>query len=96
MTINNLSEAAYHCAIKRKKIKHGTPAVTCEKAIQAELDELKEALHNVKSEHVPTITSYEEELADVIITCLSTAYHLGFDIERIIEEKMKFNEKRKK
>ena len=36
----------------------------------------------------------KEELADIVLTCLNTAKHFGFDIELELNKKIEINKKR--
>lgn len=44
------------------------------------------------SEHIPEFTEAVEELADIAICCFTELYRMNVDVERIILEKVKFNE----
>ena len=95
MNLNELSKRAFVCALKRKKVKRSTPPCLAVKDIQSELIELEQALHKVRSKHIPLFDEHTEELADVIIVSLSLAGLMGYDIEAAILAKMAYNEKRK-
>lgn len=64
--------------------------------IHSELSEALEGLRNSNppSEHIPSFTSVEEELADVIIRIMDMSINYGYRIPEAIIEKMEFNETR--
>lgn len=88
------TKRALDCAIKRNKVQLGkTTIYEWVKAISTEVDELSKAFM-AHSPHIPVITEVEEELADVVITCMSMAEWYGMNLGKVIEAKMKFNETR--
>jgi len=64
--------------------------------VHSELSELLEAMrhHNPPSEHVPEISAEEEEVADTFIRLLHMADAYGWDLDRAVAFKMRFNESR--
>lgn len=56
-----------------------------------ELTEWKYSRREKKSEHCPELTEDEEEAADVILVMLSYAASMGYDVEKILTTKHKFN-----
>lgn len=62
--------------------------------ISEELMEFIKAEESKPSEHIPEYTEAEEELADILITCLTELSRRNVDVERIITMKMEFNEHR--
>lgn len=67
--------------------------------INSEIGEATEALRQMEwetnlSEHVPTMTAFEEEIADVVIRVMDLCGWLGIDIERCVADKMAFNRTR--
>lgn len=57
--------------------------------LQTELDEAKEA--EGESHHLEGVSAYHEELADVILVCLSALAHDGVDADALIKRKIDFN-----
>lgn len=91
--MNKLAKTSYENALKRGKI---TPEDTQEivyLGILAELNEYIDATDN-PSEHLPQYTERQEELADVLICCLTELHREGVNVEKIIKEKIEFNKKR--
>lgn len=71
------------------------PAVSC-MLIVTEVAECVEGLRhgNPPSEHIPEFKASEEELADVVIRCMTLANSQGWRLAEAIEAKMIFNEGR--
>lgn len=46
---------------------------------------------NFESKHIPPFNETEEELADVILVCLTTLHSMNVDIEKLLTKKCKFN-----
>ena len=63
-------------------------------AILRELQEYDLASELTKSEHLPQYTEAEEELADVLIVCLTELHRRGTSVEEIIKAKIEFNKTR--
>lgn len=83
---------ALDCAVERGKVQPSKTTIKeWIKAISAEVDELSKAFKS-PSTHIPLFTEVEEELADVVITCMSMAANYGIDLGKVIEAKMKYNE----
>lgn len=92
--LKQTARAAFENAVRRKKtaaqVKHYSDAC----GILKEIDEFGQAGEDMPSEHIPPYTEAQEELADILICCLTELYKRGTDIEAIITHKMKFNESR--
>ena len=84
---------ALECARKRGKLSELHTHDVWVSDIMAEVAELNVATAN-ELHHIPQLTEWEEELADVIITCMSMAAFHHVDMGKVIEAKMKFNEER--
>lgn len=98
-TLTELGYKATACAIKRGKI---NPCLPIEKklhrqrvAIYNELIELFEAKREASS-HIPAYMADVEEAADVVIAALTYLSLRGVDIDKVIEEKMSYNETRER
>lgn len=63
-------------------------------AILRELGEYDLASELTKSEHLPQYTEAEEELADVLIVCLTELHRRGTNVEEIVKAKIEFNKTR--
>jgi hypothetical protein len=59
-----------------------------------EVNEFAEASEDKKSEHLPEYTEAQEELADIIIGCMTELFKRGVDVDKIIDAKIEFNEQR--
>lgn len=94
ITLNRLAERCYQIALKRGKINIYTSRRAIINAISTEWRELSQA-EKSKSNHLPKYSQQEEEAADVIITTLTFLQKIGCsDIERLIKDKIMFNEHR--
>lgn len=95
VNLNEIARRTFECAIKRKKttphINHTLDAVS----LLQELDEFHMADEKKASGHIPPYTEAQEELADILITCLTELYKRGTNIEAIVTQKIDFNEQRK-
>lgn len=63
-------------------------------SILEELSEFAKASEEKPSEHLPEYTEAAEELADIIIGCMTELYKRNVDVGSIIRDKMNFNETR--
>ena len=93
--INQLARESYNNAIIRGKT---TKAPNHEEnffSIFDEFKELKDASEHDHSEHLPRYTEAAEELADIIIACLTELHSRDVDIESILRDKINFNKTRK-
>lgn len=99
MDLNKFGKRAFNNAMQRAKISdeknletlHGQ---TCG-SLDEEIRECVIASETEKSEHLSDYTQIAEELADVAIVAFTEMYRRGIDIERVLHEKMKFNETRR-
>lgn len=93
--MNNLSKKTYNTAIERCKITATRDSKEQhQEAVVSLLEEIKEfswASEVRVSSHLPGYTEAQEELADILITCLTELHRRGTDIEKIVSEKVKFN-----
>lgn len=94
ITLNKLAVRCFEIAMRRGKINQFTSGKAIILAISSEWRELLEAT-KFKSEHLPQYSEQEEEAADIIITTLTYLHRIGCeDVERLIKDKISFNEKR--
>lgn len=92
--INKLAEQAFNNAIIRGKTSKDTTHDDTFFGILEELREFRVASEFGKSKHLPEYTEAQEELADVLICCLTELHRRGVDVEKIIKEKIEFNKTR--
>lgn len=92
--INDLAQTAFDTAIIRGKTEKDADHLDTFFGILSELKEFREASEIEPSEHLPEYTEAQEELADVLICCLTELHRRGVDVERIIKEKIEFNKTR--
>lgn len=89
--LNELASWAYETALMRKKTRMDMSNEEVADSLQEELDEFRSASNEKESEHLLKHTEAEEELADIMIGCLTEMAKRGVDAEGIIREKMLFN-----
>ncbi len=102
MCLNELAKAIHNTA--RNKGFYDKPEKLDEYINRAcanlhdEVSELHEAFREhilwVKTTKDVELLNIEEELADIIIRALDTSYYLQIDIQRAVDAKMAYNEKR--
>lgn len=99
MDLNKFGKRAYRCALKRGKVTDTVDIPTYNKemcnGIGNEMAELAKASELLHGDHLPQYTEVVEELTDVAIAAMTELYRRGVDIEKVLHEKMKYNETRK-
>lgn len=85
--MKDLIERNYESTRKRGLINENTADTEFINKIKEELSELEHSIYNNDSE-------WKYELADIILVCLNYGYHYGLDMEKLLMNKVKFNEKR--
>lgn len=93
--INALAERSYKTAIRRGKTRDNLSHIETASGIFDELEEFRMAFEHIASTHLPQYTEAQEELADIVIAGLTELHRRGVDVEKIITDKIKFNETRK-
>lgn len=99
MELNNLAKRALDCAYKRKKLSRlNSVKDLCNYqmfAMALEIQEFGEATgREIPSPHLPDYSEKQEEAADIIISTMVYLYLTGVDVDKLIEDKMRFNETR--
>lgn len=92
LNLNHTAKMAKACAVKRGKVSERTTFMQRVGAIQDEVWELRNSTERY-SKHI-FYTEQQEEAADVIIATLSFLADEAVDINQLITDKMKYNEKR--
>lgn len=94
MKLNELAKRAYACAIARRKtgklVNHEKDAA----GLIEEVHEFYQAKEKWESDKMYGYTEAQEELADVLIVCLTALYKRNVDIDEIVEKKIHINELR--
>jgi predicted house-cleaning noncanonical NTP pyrophosphatase (MazG superfamily) len=90
MTIQELIDRNYAAQIKRGQI-------TMEKTLNDFLQKIDEEVKEFKNSH--TNDGYfedidDKELIDIMLVCFSMAKHFGIDWQKVMTEKVEYNEKR--
>lgn len=98
MDLNKFGKRAFICALKRGKIHEQTSIHSLhEETIEGLMEEAREVIdasETGSSEHLSNYPAIIEELADVAIVALTELYRRGVDIEKVLHEKMSYNEQR--
>lgn len=96
--LNSIAQQTYETAIRRCKI---VPTDSkkqmheeCHSAILGELLEFAMASERRESIHIKGYTEAEEEMIDILITCLTGLRQRGTDIEKLLLDKIEFNKTR--
>lgn len=96
--MNNLAIETYQTAIERRKITDTHDSheqhIEAHNSLLEEIKEFSWASEMRESNHLPGYTEAQEELADILITCLTELHRRGTDIEKIVSEKVKYNKTR--
>lgn len=93
INLNQLAQDAYECALRRKKTTPSVNHIATANSIDEELAEFLEASEVHDSLHI-TYPEAQEELADILIVCLTELHKRGANVEAIIIDKIKFNQHR--
>ena len=89
--LNDLARQAFNTAILRGKTDKDLSHNDTFFGIFEELREFRAASEVDKSSHLPAYTQAQEELADVLICCLTELYRRETNVEAIVKAKIEFN-----
>lgn len=93
ITLNKLAARCFEIALRKGKINQYTSARALLMAISSEWRKLLSAT-KLRSGHIPEYSEQEEKAADVIISTLTYLKRIGCEnIERLIKDKIEFNDK---
>lgn len=95
INLNNIAALCAENAKRRGKVGYDVSHVLTWWSISNELKEFDGASETGPSDHLPEYTEAQEELADILITCLTELHHRNVDVEAIITKKLEFNQNRK-
>lgn len=93
--IDTLAAQAYYDAVRRGKTDQAVEHWQDYQGIREELKEFLNADELAESDHLPGYTQASEELADVIISCMTELHKRGASVGEIIKAKVEFNSTRK-
>lgn len=96
MDLNKAAGRAYRNALARKKITEGNNHSESVRTLMYEFEEFRTADEKLRSSHLPEQTEAVEELTDILIGALTELYRRGVDVEKVVHEKLKYNENRLK
>lgn len=98
MDLCKFGKRAYKCALRRGKIHENLEGTSLMKeTVEGLLEEVNEVINASEtemSEHLDKYPAIVEELADVAIVAITELYRRGVDIDSVLHEKMKYNERR--
>lgn len=92
--MNKRACKAYNNAVMRGKTSVYNTHRKDADGLMAEMKEFAEASETKYSKHLPEYTEAEEELADILICCMTELFKRGVNVDNIVDAKMEFNEKR--
>jgi len=90
--MKKLIEENYKSIVKRGLINEDTSAMDFLLKIREEVDEFEYEIYHFNNNGT---SNENEELADIILTCLNFARHYNIDIEKELKNKIRKNETRK-
>lgn len=93
-SMNNLASRSCYSALKRGKTSVFSEHDEDANSIMGEVNEFLLASEEKKSEHLPEYTEAQEELADVLICCMTELFKRGVNVEKLVRTKIAFNERR--
>ena len=94
MGLKEKASKAFHNALRRGKTSIYNSHQQDTESIMIEVNEFAEASEDKKSVHLPEYTEAQEELADILICCMTELVKRGVNVDKIIDAKIKFNENR--
>lgn len=98
MDLNKFGKRAWKCALRRGKVHEATSSDEFHNETLAgfneEVAEVNKSSETEESEHLDGYSEIVEELTDVAIVVFTELYRRGIDIEKVLHEKMKYNERR--
>lgn len=92
--LNDLSCQAFNTAVLRGQTDRNASHNDTFFGIFEELCEFRAASEVDKSNHLPAYTQAQEELADILICCLTELYRRETNVEAIVKAKIEFNKTR--
>lgn len=94
LDLNNIAALCAENAKNRGKVGYDVSHYSTACCLYDELVEFDEASEKAHSDHLPEYTEAQEELADILITCLTELHRRNVDVEAIITKKLEFNQNR--
>lgn len=94
INLNNTAALCAENAKNRGNVGYDVSHILTWWSISNELSEFDRASETDPSDHLPEYTEAQEELADILITCLTELHRRNVDVEAIITKKLEFNQNR--
>lgn len=94
MDLNKAAKRAYTNAINRKKISKSGGHQESVNSLKEEFEEFERANEDTPGDHMPNVSEAVEELTDILIGAMTELYRRDIDIEKVVHEKLKYNESR--
>ena len=94
MGLQEKASKAFYNALKRGKTSIYNYHCDDVDGLLEEIKEFAEASEEKPSEHLPEYTEAQEELADILISCMTELFKRGVNIDKIVDAKIAFNESR--
>ena len=88
--MNLLMVRSWAAAVRRGQVDERTRHEDRVRAIRGELREFERATVEAL-EHLPGFTEQQEELADIILVCLTSMYEMKTNVSDLLDQKIKFN-----
>ena len=90
MELNDLIKRNYDATVRRGQISSKTTNDDFYKKLLEEVGEVKESMSRTHKE----FPLDEMEVIDIILVCATRLHTLGFNVEKLLKEKVVFNENR--
>ena len=98
MDLNKFGKRAWKCALRRGKVHEANSSYEFHNetlaGLNEEVAEVNKASETEESVHPDGYSEIVEELTDVAIVAFTELHRRGIDIEKVLHEKMKCNERR--
>lgn len=98
MDLNKFGKRAWKCALRRGKVHEANSSDEFHNetlaGLNEEVAEVNKSSETEESVHLDGYSEIVEELTDVAIVAFTELHRRGIDIEKVLHEKMKCNERR--
>lgn len=94
MDLNKTAKRAYTNALSRGKISESGGHEESANSLREEFEEFVRSDENSPGDHMSNVSEAVEELTDILIGAMTELYRRGVDIEKVVHQKIKYNESR--